>query len=80
MAKPQLARIHRRQHRAHFARPPIAVLAGVKDLRAEVEAARERALVAMACAAVCFIDEVHRFNSAQQDAPAALGGERLTVT
>jgi len=44
-----------------------AVLSGVKDIRAAVESARtERA--ASGRATVLFIDEVHRFNKAQQDA------------
>jgi putative ATPase len=42
-------------------------LAGVKDLRAEVEKARER-LAHHGLRTILFIDEVHRFNSAQQDA------------
>ncbi|KAF0810399.1 recombination factor protein RarA [Alcanivorax sp. S71-1-4] len=43
-----------------------AVLAGVKDIRAEVERARER--LAMGRRTVLFVDEVHRFNKSQQDA------------
>ena len=43
-----------------------AVLAGVKDIRAEVDAARER--LAHGRRTVLFVDEVHRFNKAQQDA------------
>jgi len=43
------------------------VLAGVKELRAEVDAARER-LQRHGLRSTLFIDEVHRFNSAQQDA------------
>ena len=44
-----------------------AVLAGVKDVRQVVAAAQER-LDAEQQATVLFIDEVHRFNKAQQDA------------
>ncbi len=44
-----------------------AVLAGVKDLREEVFAARKR-LDLHGLRTILFIDEVHRFNSAQQDA------------
>ena len=44
-----------------------AVLAGVKDLRSAVDAARER-LERHGLRTTLFIDEVHRFNSAQQDA------------
>ena len=44
-----------------------AVLAGVKDLRDEVVSARER-LEKHGLKTILFIDEVHRFNTAQQDA------------
>jgi len=44
-----------------------AVLSGVKDLRAIVERA-ELELAASGRATVVFIDEIHRFNKAQQDA------------
>ncbi len=43
-----------------------AVLAGVKDIRAAVARARERRQQGRAT--VLFVDEVHRFNKAQQDA------------
>ena len=43
-----------------------AVLAGVKDIRDAVEQAR--ALRAAGRATIVFVDEVHRFNKAQQDA------------
>jgi putative ATPase len=43
-----------------------AVLGGVKEIREAVE--RARAAQANARAAVVFVDEVHRFNKAQQDA------------
>ena len=43
-----------------------AVLAGVKEIRAAVEQARQAR--AMGQATVLFVDEVHRFNKAQQDA------------
>src|SRR5574340_71539 len=43
-----------------------AVLAGVKDIRDAVEAAR--AARAAGRGTVVFVDEVHRFNKAQQDA------------
>jgi putative ATPase len=64
--KTTLARIIANTTRAHFASLN-AVLAGVKDLRAEVEAARQR-LERHGLRTILFIDEVHRFNSAQQDA------------
>ncbi len=44
-----------------------AVLSGVKELRAIVERA-EQELAASGRATVVFIDEIHRFNKAQQDA------------
>jgi putative ATPase len=44
-----------------------AVTAGVKDVRAAIEAAR-RELGLSGSQTVLFIDEVHRFNKAQQDA------------
>ena len=44
-----------------------AVLAGVKDIRAAVQGARE-ARAATGQGTVLFIDEVHRFNKSQQDA------------
>ena len=64
--KTTLARIIANSTRAHFASLN-AVLAGVKDLRAEVEEARRR-LEQHGLRTILFIDEVHRFNSAQQDA------------
>jgi putative ATPase len=44
-----------------------AVIAGVKDVRAAIEAARRR-LGMTGQQTLLFIDEVHRFNKAQQDA------------
>lgn len=44
-----------------------AVLAGVKDIRIIVERAKER-LAENSQATILFVDEVHRFNKAQQDA------------
>ena len=64
--KTTLARIIAGHTRAHFSSLN-AVLAGVKDLRAEVEKAKER-LAHHGLRTILFIDEVHRFNSAQQDA------------
>jgi putative ATPase len=66
VGKTTLARIIAGGTRAHFSSLN-AVLAGVKDLRAEVDAARER-LQRHGLRSTLFIDEVHRFNSAQQDA------------
>ncbi|MBM5816401.1 MAG: AAA family ATPase [Cyanobacteria bacterium K_Offshore_surface_m2_239] len=64
--KTTLARIIAGHTRAHFSSLN-AVLAGVKDLRHEVENAKER-LALHGLRTILFIDEVHRFNSAQQDA------------
>ena len=64
--KTTLARIIAHSTRAHFSSLN-AVLAGVKELRSEVEAARNR-LAQHGLRTILFIDEVHRFNAAQQDA------------
>jgi len=66
VGKTTLARIIAGTTRAHFSSLN-AVLAGVKDLRAEVDAARQR-LEFHGLRTTLFIDEVHRFNTAQQDA------------
>ena len=66
VGKTTLARIIANHTRAHFSSLN-AVLAGVKDLRTEVDAARLR-LDRHGLRTILFIDEVHRFNSAQQDA------------
>ncbi|MFM8525320.1 MAG: AAA family ATPase [Cyanobacteriota bacterium] len=66
VGKTTLARIIAGTTRAHFSSLN-AVLAGIKDLRLEVEAARER-LERHGLRTLLFIDEVHRFNTAQQDA------------
>ena len=64
--KTTLARIIAGHTHAHFSSLN-AVLAGVKELRQEVDAARER-LARHGLRTILFIDEVHRFNAAQQDA------------
>jgi putative ATPase len=64
--KTTLARIIAGSTRAHFTNLN-AVLAGVKDLRNEVDQARQR-LEQHGLRSLLFIDEVHRFNTAQQDA------------
>ncbi len=66
VGKTTLARIIANHTRAHFSSLN-AVLAGVKELRIEVDAARQR-LERHGLRTILFIDEVHRFNSAQQDA------------
>ena len=42
-------------------------MAGIKDLRSEIDSARDR-LNKYSKRTILFIDEVHRFNTAQQDA------------
>ncbi len=64
--KTTLARIIARMTRAQFA-PVSAVSAGVADLRQIVSEARDRRAVEDR-RTILFIDEIHRFNKAQQDA------------
>ena len=45
-----------------------AVSAGVKAVRDVIESARSKTLFSHAAAPILFIDEIHRFNKAQQDA------------
>lgn len=45
-----------------------AVSSGVKDVRDVIEKARNKSLFSAAAAPILFIDEIHRFNKAQQDA------------
>lgn len=45
-----------------------AVSAGVKDVREIIEKAKSRSLFSNALSPILFIDEIHRFNKAQQDA------------
>ena len=66
VGKTTLARIIATHTRAHFSSMN-AVLAGVKDLREQVDSAQQR-LERHGLQTILFIDEVHRFNSAQQDA------------
>ncbi len=66
VGKTTLARIIALNTRCHFS-VLNAVLSGVKELRIEVDAARQR-LERHGLRTILFIDEVHRFNSAQQDA------------
>ncbi len=64
--KTTLARIIARQTSAHFV-PFSAVLSGIKEIKAVmVEAERRRKLYQQKT--VLFVDEIHRFNKAQQDA------------
>lgn len=64
--KTTLARIIANTTAAHFASLN-AVLAGVKNIRAEIHAAQER-LRLHRQRTILFVDEVHRFNKSQQDA------------
>ena len=64
--KTTLARIIAGTTRKHFASLN-AVLAGVKDIREQIAAAQER-LRLHGQGTILFVDEVHRFNKAQQDA------------
>ena len=66
VGKTTLARIIASKTRSHFS-VINAVLAGVKDLRHEIDAANER-LKLYSLRSILFIDEVHRLNTAQQDA------------
>jgi putative ATPase len=63
--KTTLARLIAQRSRARFIALS-AVQAGIKDIREAVEQARQAA--AEGAATVLFLDEVHRFNKAQQDA------------
>ena len=66
VGKTSLARMLAETTDAHF-QSISAVLGGVKDIRAAVDAAQsERASRGRRC--ILFVDEVHRFNKGQQDA------------
>jgi putative ATPase len=64
--KTTLARVLASSTRAHFA-PVSAVLGSVAELREVVAAARDR-LAFHGERTIVFVDEIHRFNKAQQDA------------
>lgn len=64
--KTTLARLIAGQAEAHFVTLS-AVLSGVKDIREEIQKARDRRHQE-GRATLLFVDEVHRFNKAQQDA------------
>lgn len=64
--KTTLARIVAGTTRKHFASLN-AVLAGVRDIREQIDAAQERRRL-HGQGTILFVDEVHRFNKAQQDA------------
>jgi putative ATPase len=64
--KTTLARIVAGETKSHFVHFS-AVLSGVKEIRAVIEAARDQ-LAMHRRRTVLFVDEIHRFNKAQQDA------------
>jgi putative ATPase len=64
--KTTLARIIAGESRSHFVHFS-AVLSGVKEIRAVIAAARDE-LAMHRRRTVLFVDEIHRFNKAQQDA------------
>ena len=64
--KTTLARVVAATTRSHFV-PFSAVLSGVAELREVVSAARDR-LAFQGQRTIVFVDEIHRFNKAQQDA------------
>jgi putative ATPase len=72
--KTTLAHVIARATDAHF-EPTSAVTAGVADVRKVIEAAKDR-LAGQGRRTVLFLDEIHRFNKAQQDAllPAVENG------
>jgi putative ATPase len=63
--KTSLARVIAEATRAHF-EPVNAVTAGVADIRRLAEEARERRVLNN-IRTILFVDEIHRFNKAQQD-------------
>jgi putative ATPase len=63
--KTSLAHVIARLTRAHF-EPVNAVTTGVADLRRLIDAARERRAL-YGTPTILFVDEIHRFNKAQQD-------------
>ena len=64
--KTTLARVIANTTKSHFSTLN-AVLSGVKELRSEIDAAKERREV-YGMRTILFIDEVHRWNKSQQDA------------
>ena len=72
--KTTLAHIIARTTDAHF-EPMSAVSSGVADVRKTIDAARDR-LATQGHKTILFLDEIHRFNKAQQDAllPAVENG------
>jgi putative ATPase len=77
--KTSLAQVIAKRTHAHFVALS-AVLAGVKDIRAVIEEARRQRQRFGKCT-LLFIDEIHRFNKAQQDAllPHVERGELIFI-
>jgi putative ATPase len=77
--KTTLARIIAEMTKAHFV-PFSAVLAGIKEIK-EVMAAAEMRRRATGRRTIVFVDEIHRFNKAQQDAflPRVEGGDIVLI-
>jgi putative ATPase len=77
--KTTLGRVLAAEIDAHFA-PVSAVLSGVKELREEIASAEAR-LRERNLRTVLFVDEIHRFNKAQQDAllPHAEAGTVILI-
>jgi len=65
VGKTTLARLYAQAFAADFV-PLSAVTAGVAEIRAAVKAAES--VQGLGCRTVLFLDEIHRFNKAQQDA------------
>jgi len=77
--KTTLARIIAEMTKAHFV-PFSAVLAGIKEIK-EVMAAAEDRRRRSGRRTIVFVDEIHRFNKAQQDAflPRVEGGDIVLI-
>src|SRR3954471_23893752 len=77
--KTTLARIIAEMTQAHFV-PFSAVLAGIKEIK-EVMAAAELRRRTSGRRTIVFVDEIHRFNKAQQDAflPRVEGGDIVLI-
>ncbi len=79
VGKTTIARLVAKESQAEFAALS-AVLAGVKDVRRITESARHRHRAGLG-RTILFIDEIHRFNKAQQDAflPFVENGEIILI-
>jgi len=75
--KTTLAMIISKQIEARFFQIS-AVSSGVKEIRKIIEQSEHNRRIGIKT--ILFIDEIHRFNKAQQDGPAACGGKRFNHT